>query len=118
VSSAYIFNEDDATMVALPQIECTELSGTAYESKIENNSITPSYIYAKRCDRITVTNLDNEVRRIAFGKHEQHVTYDGITETILPKDKSFTFVLRQTGKYVYHDHNNDEVKADFIVSSN
>lgn len=115
VSNKYVFTHEIAKKPKAVRVDCGNQNPTPYESTIENNTILPVVIHAHLCDKITVLNKDNVVRRIAFGKHEQHIIYDGIEETLLAKGKSFTFVLNQTGTFLYHDHEDESVKAEFVV---
>ena len=82
---------------------------------VKDNVISPSDFTANRCETLTVTNLDDSERMMAFGVHEQHVAYDGVSEKVLQKGESFTVVLIQTGSFKVHDHDNDEVKSTFEV---
>ncbi|HEY8992407.1 MAG TPA: hypothetical protein VIM37_00995 [Candidatus Microsaccharimonas sp.] len=82
---------------------------------VKDDKATPSTEVANRCDTLTVTNLDDESREMAFGVHDKHTAYDGITEEILTKGQSFTVTLVQTGSFKVHDHEHDEVQAVFQV---
>lgn len=82
---------------------------------VKDDKAVPSMSEANRCDTLTVTNLDDESREMAFGQHEMHTAYDGVTEKVLEKGQSFTVTLVQTGKFKVHDHEHDEVQATFEV---
>jgi hypothetical protein len=82
---------------------------------VQDDKAIPSTEVANRCDTLTVTNLDDESREMAFGVHEKHTAYDGITEQVLEKGQSFTVTLVQTGTFKVHDHEHDEVQAVFQV---
>lgn len=116
ISSKYIFTQEVPDSPKSVEADCKTRNGVTYVAIIENNKISPTIISGHLCDKITILNKDAVVRRIAFGKHEQHVLYDGIEESLLTKDQSITFVLNQTGSFLYHDHEDDDVKAQFTVS--
>jgi hypothetical protein len=82
---------------------------------VKDNKAVPSTEVVNRCDTLTVSNLDDESREMAFGVHEKHTAYDGISEQVLKKGQSFTVTLVQTGTFKVHDHEHDEVQAVFQV---
>jgi hypothetical protein len=82
---------------------------------IQHDAASPRHTRAALCDTLTITNADDEPRLIAFGLHEHHQPYDGITERLLGKDQSLTISLNQAGTYRFHDHIHDEVMGDFTV---
>ena len=84
---------------------------------IQNNIVTPAHIDARQCDTLTINNLDDAKRLIAFGQHEKHVAYDGITQKVLTKNKSFTVMLITLGDYKFHDHMHDEIQGTFKVEA-
>lgn len=83
---------------------------------IQNDKVSPEYTTAPKCDMLTITNLDNKYRLIAFGPHDNHVPYDEVTERLLSKGQSFTVTLNQTGTFSFHDHLHDEVQGTFTVT--
>lgn len=96
--------------------ECIKTKGVSYNAVIQNNVIVPSDITAKLCDTLTIINADTVSRVMAFGKHESHISYAGTGETQLNKDQSLTIVLSQKGTYIFHDHNNEDLKGTFTVN--
>jgi hypothetical protein len=82
---------------------------------IKNNTMTPDHVSAPRCDKLTITNNDDINRLIAFGPHEHHVAYDGVTERLLTPGQSLTVTLNQLGNFEFHDHLHDEVQGTFTV---
>ena len=90
--------------------------GATHTVTIAQNQMHPSQTIGALCDTLTITNTDNTVRRIAFGRHNQHQPYDGITEKSLKKGESFTVRLNQTGTYTLHDHLNEKVTGGFTVT--
>ena len=93
---------------------CTTKS-TNHTVTITNSQVIPSHTTAKLCDTLTVTNTDDVLRYIAFGRHDEHQAYDGITEKTLEKGKGFTVTLDEVGDYKFHDHLHDEVIGTFSV---
>jgi plastocyanin len=95
---------------------CTNSHGHHYEVVIQDSTVRPNQVSGQLCDTITFTNKDNEIRELAFGAHEDHVPYDGITERALRQDQSLTITLNKLGTYHFHDHDHDEISGDFTVS--
>lgn len=83
---------------------------------IRDNKVEPENTDAQRCDTLTVTNLDNVPRIMAFGAHDRHVAYDGVTERYLTENGKFTVTLIQPGTFHFHDHEDDDVRGTFTVS--
>jgi len=88
---------------------------TNHAVTIQNNVVTPSNTVGSRCETLTITNLDDMQRLIAFGPHEDHVAYDGIKEQAVTKGESLRVTLVQTGTFRFHDHDDDEVQGTFTV---
>ncbi len=84
---------------------------------IQNDRASPSNTVGDRCDTLTITNLDDTQRLIAFGPHEDHVAYDGVKEQFLNKGESLTVTMVQTGNFRFHDHIHDEMQATFTVNA-
>ncbi|MFI5271211.1 MAG: cupredoxin domain-containing protein [Candidatus Saccharimonadales bacterium] len=89
--------------------------GKTYTVTIKDSVISPKNTDAKKCDQITFLNKDNVTRNIAFGPHEHHVPYDGVTERLLDQNQSFTITLVSVGQYHFHDHFHDELTGTFSV---
>ncbi len=85
---------------------------------IQHNKALPANTVGTRCDTLTITNLDDIQRLVAFGPHESHVPYDGVAEQTLAKGQSLTVTLVQTGNFRFHDHIHDEVQGTFTVRDN
>lgn len=94
---------------------CTK-SGPVHTVIIHENLVNPQYTKASRCDRLTITNRDKVARLMAFGNHDRHQAYDGVTEELLKQGQSLTVTLNQTGTFVFHDHLHDEVRGSFTVT--
>jgi plastocyanin len=82
---------------------------------IQDNKMQPTHIQAAQCDKLVVTNTDNMLRDIAFGTHDHHIAYGGVSEKTLNQGESFEVSLQKTGSYIVHDHLHDEVQATFTV---
>jgi hypothetical protein len=82
---------------------------------IEHNKVTPDHTDANRCDILRIVNKDDMLRLMAFGQHDHHVEYDGISEKPLTQDKSLIVTLNRTGEFRFHDHLHDEVTGTFSV---
>lgn len=82
---------------------------------IKNNTVVPSYTHAKKCDTLTFSNQDSEVRQIVFGEHPDHKTYAGESEYIIRKGQNKTITLSEIGEYRFHDHLQPETAGHFSV---
>ena len=82
----------------------------------QDGKLTPSHIAASRCDTLTITNADDQKRLMAFGVHNHHTAYDGMSERYLHKGESFTVTLDKTGTFTVHDHYQDETEGTFTVT--
>lgn len=83
---------------------------------VQNNTVVPDHVAAPRCDRLTIVNKDDVTRLMAFGPHDRHTAYDGVTERLLMKGQSLTVTLDQTGNFRFHDHLDDAVQGTFTVN--
>lgn len=91
--------------------------GQQHVVKIQANKLRPQHTQGRLCDTLTITNEDDVIRLVAFGPHEHHTPYDGVTEKILEQHQSLTIVLNQAGTYGFHDHFHDEVTGSFTVTN-
>lgn len=98
-------------------VACAGAKGTRHEVKIQNDQVTPKHTDGRLCDTLVITNLDPKVREIAFGVHSQHVAYDGIEEEPVDQTKSLTVTLNKTGEFLFHDHDQDDVRGTFTVTN-
>jgi len=101
---------------AMANIDCSGKIGANHVMIIQNSKVTPTHITAPLCDTLTITNKDNIERFVAFGPHEDHVAYDGITEKVLTQGQTFKVTLVQAGNFRFHDHIHDEVQGTFTVT--
>lgn len=83
---------------------------------IQDGKVSEDHINGRLCDTLSITNEDTASREIAFGLHDHHEPYDGVTERVLGKGESFTITLNQAGSFRWHDHIHDEVQGFFTVT--
>jgi plastocyanin len=95
---------------------CTT-KGIAHAVTIESNVVSPQHTDAALCDTLTIVSMDNRIRLIAFGTHDDHQPYDGVSEKTLEKNQSFTVTLDQAGTFTFHDHLEESVEGTFTVSA-
>jgi hypothetical protein len=91
-------------------------SSVNHKVVIQNDKMSPVNTIGSHCDTLTITNLDDEQRLIAFGQHSKHIHYDGVEEKFLAKGQSLTVTLVQTGTFLFHDHEHDEVQGTVTVN--
>lgn len=87
----------------------------AHKVIIQNDKMVPAHTDAKRCDTLEIMNLDDQQRIIAFGQHNKHVAYDGVRERYLSANGKFEVTLIQPGNFLFHDHEQEDVRATFTV---
>lgn len=93
---------------------CAE-TGNEYIVTIKDAQLSINDIHARRCDRLTIINADPTIRLMAFGVHDHHQPYDGVTDRALSQGESLRVVLDQTGTFTFHDHLHDNVVGTFTV---
>ena len=96
-------------------VECSGQHAN-HDVTIKNDKLSATHVNASLCDTLTITNQDNEMRLIAFGEHEHHTPYDGVTEEALKQGQSLSVTLNQLGNFKFHDHIHDEVQGTFTVA--
>ena len=84
---------------------------------IRGNRFVPDKLTASKCDKLTVVNLDDRTRLIAFGPHEDHISYDGVSERVLGQNQSLTVTLVTPGTFIVHDHADPAVRGAFTVEN-
>ena len=110
------FNHYQAGQSTQPAIVHCSRTGTTHYVTITGSAMVPQHTTGQLCDKLTITNQDDVLRLIAFGPHEHHIAYDGITEQVLDQNQSLTVMLDQPGNFTFHDHLNDSVQGTFTVS--
>lgn len=101
---------------ASPQMTC-EHGGAPHIVVIKDEQLTPGHVSAKLCDALTIINEDARLRLMAFGEHDHHEAYDGVSEQVLAEGQSLTVTLNKAGTYKFHDHSDDKVSGTFTVSA-
>lgn len=94
---------------------CQTGQHATYMAVIRNGQVAPTRTVARKCDRLTITNQDNRVRLIAFGPHDRHISYDGVSERVLAQGQSLTVTLITSGTFIFHDHTDPAVQGVFTV---
>ncbi len=89
---------------------------TTHRVVIKNNVVKPLKTIAQLCDKLIITNQDPNIRLIAFGEHDNHMTYDGVVEKPLRQDQSLSVTLNKSGDFKFHDHIHDELQGTFQVN--
>lgn len=82
---------------------------------VENNKVMPEHTVAKLCDTLIITNKDANERLMAFGQHDKHMSYNGVSEKFLRHNQSLEVVLITSGDYLFHDHEDEAVGGTFSV---
>jgi hypothetical protein len=90
-------------------------TGTVHTATIKDEKITPRDIQANTCDVLTIINEDSKSRLMAFGKHDDHISYNGVGERRLAQGQKLSVTLTEKGTYLFHDHFDESVTADFTV---
>jgi hypothetical protein len=76
---------------------------------------TPMALSAKRCDKLVLENRSGTLVELAFGPHEHHLAYPGLSESPLKAGADMTLVLSDSGRFALHDHIRDEAQATLTV---
>ncbi|HEX5797962.1 MAG TPA: cupredoxin domain-containing protein [Candidatus Saccharimonadales bacterium] len=115
ISFGTFFIAKNATKREAVKAEDCESIGLEHSVEVKNDEFAPKSVDAKICDELTIINRDEKLRLIAFGLHNEHIYYNGVTEKILKKDEELTITLNQAGTYIFHDHLQEEVQGEFSV---
>lgn len=83
---------------------------------IKNGQATPLHTLADKCDTLSFINEDNVAMEIAFGAHDKHSAYAGESELSVPKGRSKTITLSESGTYQFHDHLQRKTVGGFTVA--
>jgi len=110
-SNNYLINDKRASAN-----RCNGSHGT-HKVVILGNQVIPQHTEAKVCDKLVITNEDSAERLMAFGPHDHHISYDGVTERLLTQDQSLNVTLIQIGTFTFHDHADEQVIGSFTVSN-
>jgi hypothetical protein len=91
-------------------------TGANHAVTISNGQAAPNHTRGKLCDTLTIKNNDTTDREIAFGPHEDHVPYDGVSERLLRHGQSLKITMDQSGTFRFHDHIHDDSIGEFTVT--
>ncbi len=105
----------NATKRETAAVQDCHFKGSAHTVEIKNDRFIPESVNAKICEELTIVNKDDKLRLVAFGVHNQHIYYGGMTEKVLKSDQELTVTLNQAGTYIVHDHLQEEVQGEFSV---
>ena len=107
---------DNQTVAARPAVAACPVHGTVHHAAFRHGVVAPRTTAARRCDTLIITNEDDQIRLVAFGPHDHHEPYDGVTEKILSQRQSLTIVLDQAGSYSFHDYLDDNAIGYFTLA--
>ena len=93
-----------------------QLTGKSHRIVIQGDRMKPSQVHANLCDKLTIINQDNKTRLIAFGEHDEHKSYDGVSEKFLKKNQSLEVTLKRAGNFKFHDHLQEYLTGSFTVT--
>lgn len=116
VPAAIWVTHSQTAELANARARCQVGQHSAHYVVFENNRVTPEQTAARLCDTLTITNKDNRLRLVAFGPHEHHISYDGISEQLLSRGQSLTVTLIKAGTFTFHDHIDDSLRGSFTVN--
>lgn len=85
--------------------------------RIRHDEVEPTTVQARLCDTLKIVNLDAKSRLIALGQHEKHVSYNGVSETLLKQGQYLELTLGHPGDYLFHDHDDENIRGTFSVVS-
>lgn len=96
-------------------LNCNTRQAAEYIVTIKGDQLDINDIHAKPCDTLTIINADQKLRLMAFGVHDHHQTYAGLTEQTLRPNDRMTIRLTQRGSYTFHDHLSTDIDGRFTV---
>src|SRR6185312_3185981 len=108
LATHYLSAQDTANKAKF--VTCKQ-TGAAHAVILQNDKAKPQHTFGKLCDTMTISNEDSQPRLIAFGPHEEHQPYDGVTERILGQGQSLTVTFNEVGTYQFHDHIADIIQG-------
>lgn len=90
--------------------------GASHFVYIQDGKAIPAATSGLLCDTLTIINKDPKLRVIAFGPHDRHITYNGVTEQALAENQSMTITFDRMGTFTFHDHVDYSSAGTFIVA--
>lgn len=113
LSNMYMTNQKNEKSAG--SAACAGTNSTSHLVVIKDGVVTPETTNATRCDMLTIINNDSKTREIAFGQHDNHIEYGGVSEKPVAPGESLTITLDKLGEYIFHDHYQEEVGGTFSV---
>lgn len=110
-----VINDEGIAQVDGKKTGACEGQHTNHQVVINDGKVSPVHTDTKLCDTLTFRNMDSEVREIAFGEHDAHTPYAGVTEYVIPKKQNKTINLSDLGTYKFHDHLRPTTAGTFSV---
>jgi len=95
---------------------CSSTMQPVHKVVIKNDKAVPDHVAALQCDSLEFINEDTSIKLMAFGPHEHHVSYDGVSERALGPGQSFSVKLIQVGTFHFHNHISDGAQGSFTVT--
>jgi len=99
------------------RVRCARGRHSVHKVIVKNGRVNPIHTQAQKCDTLIITNMDDQQRLLAFGRHDNHISYDGVSEKLLDQGQSLTVTLIKPGTYLFHDHENPIVAGTFTVEN-
>jgi hypothetical protein len=107
----YIGGAEQRSATAL----CGNRRGTSHTITISGSQLSRADMSAQLCDELIIINNDAVQRRLAFGAHNHHVTYDGADGRLIGQGETLSLVLTKKGEFSFHDHFDEAVHGHFSV---
>lgn len=116
IPAAIWVTRSQTAQLANDRDRCQTGQHAARHVAFESDQVVPASTNAKLCDSLTFTNRASQTILLAFGPHEHHISYDGISERLLEPGQNTTITLVKAGTYNFHDHIGDLLKGSFTVN--
>lgn len=94
--------------------ECN-VSMTNHALYLNHDSFSQPTLTVKRCETITLVNIDTAPYYVFFGPHEHHEEYPGYDPQQLNHNESVSFTAVKTGSFKLHDHLRDNAQLTLTV---
>ncbi len=111
-----LVNDENISQIGGQQTGACEGQHANHLVTIKDNKVSPLHTDAQRCDTLTFSNKDSDIKEVAFGEHPHHTAYAGQTEYIIRGGHNETITLSEVGTYKFHDHLQEETAGDFTVT--
>ena len=85
--------------------------------EITKDGFLPATITVTKGTRVTWTNKDSKVHRVASNPHPEHTGLPGLDskDVIGIQGGTYSFTFDKPGEYTYHDHLNPTVNGTVVV---